>query len=177
MCMLGYTQNGGEFCMSTENEKRLLRCCFTGHRPGKLHMSELQIKHALAAAIESAYADGYRTFITGMAQGVDIWAGELVLEFKGIHPDIHIICALPHPDFEKRWSKDWQQRYNTILSKADLTKTVCDTFSYGAYQKRNEWMVNHSARVIAVYNGEAGGTRNTIEYAKKQGVSLVMIDG
>ena len=40
--------------MSTENEKRLLRCCFTGHRPGKLHMSELQIKHALAAAIESA---------------------------------------------------------------------------------------------------------------------------
>jgi len=28
-----------------------------------------------------------------------------------------------------------------------------------------------------VYNGEAGGTRNTIEYAKRQGVSLVMIDG
>ena len=112
-----------------------------------------------------------------MAQGVDIWAGELVLEFKGIHPDIHIICALPHPDFEKRWSKDWQQRYNAILAQADLTKTVCDIFSYGAYQKRNEWMVNHSARVIAVYNGEAGGTRNTIEYAKKQGVSLVMIDG
>jgi len=149
--------------MSTENEKRLLRCCFTGHRPGKLHVSETQIKHTLAAAIECAYADGYRTFITGMAQGVDIWAGELVLEFKSIHPDIHIICALPHPDFEKRWSKDWQQRYNAILAQADLTKTVCDIFSYGAYQKRNEWMVNHSARVIAVYNGEAGGTRNTIE--------------
>lgn len=56
-------------------------------------------------------------------------------------------------------------------------KTVCDAFSYGAYQRRNEWMVNHSDRVIAVYSGEAGGTRNTIDYAKKQGVSLVMIDG
>lgn len=112
--------------MSTESEKRLLRCCFTGHRPGKLYMSEMHVKHALAAAIDSAYEDGYRTFITGMAQGVDIWAGELVLEFKGIHPDIHIICALPHPDFEKRWSKDWQQRYNAILSQADLIKTVCD---------------------------------------------------
>jgi len=66
---------------------------------------------------------------------------------------------------------------STSVSQADLIKTVCDTFSYGAYQQRNEWMVNHSARVIAVYNGEAGGTRNTIEYAKKQGVSLVMIDG
>lgn len=163
--------------MITENEKRLLRCCFTGHRPSKLHVSETQIKHALAAAIEGAYGDGFRTFITGMAQGVDIWAGELVLEFKSIHPDIHIICALPHPDFEKRWGKEWQQRYNTILEQADSIKTVCDAFSYGTYQKRNEWMVNHSARVIAVYNGEAGGTRNTIEYAKAQGVSLVMIDG
>ena len=163
--------------MCTENEKRLRRCCFTGHRPGKLHASEKQIKSALRSAVESTYADGFRTFITGMAQGVDIWAGELVLEFKSSHPDIRIICALPHPDFEKKWSKEWQHRYNAILSQADLIITVCDSFSYSAYQKRNEWMVNHSARVIAVYNGETGGTRNTIEYAKKQGVSLVMIDG
>lgn len=163
--------------MSTENEKRLLRCCFTGHRPGKLHVSEMQVKATLAAEIEKAYADGYRTFITGMAQGVDIWAGELVLEFKRTHPDVHIICALPHPDFEKRWSKDWQQRYNAVLSQADLIKTVCNTFNYCAYQIRNEWMVNHCARVIVVYNGEAGGTRNTIEYAQKQDISIVMIEG
>ena len=96
--------------MSTENEKRLQRCCFTGHRPGKLQASEMQIKRALAAAIDSAYSEGYRTFITGMAQGVDIWAGELILEFKGLHPDIHIICALPHPEFEKRWSREIQLR-------------------------------------------------------------------
>ena len=114
--------------MCTENEKRLRRCCFTGHRPGKLHASEKQIKSALRSAVEGAYADGYRTFITGMAQGVDIWAGELVLEFKCSHPDIRIICALPHPDFEKKWSKEWQHRYNAILSQADLIKTVCDTF-------------------------------------------------
>jgi len=161
----------------TEAEKRLKRCSFTGHRPEKLQSSETAVQKALAEAISNAYADGFRTFISGMARGVDIWAAELVLEYKSLHPDIHLICALPHPDFEKRWSKDWQQRYNTILSQADLTKTVCDAFSYGAYQKRNEWMVNHSARVIAVYNGEAGGTRNTIEYAKMQGVSLVTIDG
>lgn len=37
-------------------------------------------------------------------------------------------------------------------------------------------MVNHSARVIAIYNGEPGGTRNTIEYAKQAGVETVIID-
>lgn len=161
----------------TEAEKRLKRCTFTGHRPEKLRSSETAIQKALADAISNAYADGFRTFISGMARGVDIWAAEIVLEYKSLHPDIHLICALPHPDFETRWKVEWQKRYNAILAQADLVKTVCDAYNLGAYQQRNEWMVNHSARVIAVYNGEAGGTRNTIEYAKKQGVSLVMIDG
>lgn len=161
----------------TEAEKRLQRCTFTGHRPEKLRSSEIEVQKALAEAISSAYADGFRTFISGMARGVDIWAAEIVLEYKSLHPDIRLICALPHPSFEIRWKAEWQKRYNAILAQADLVKTVCEAFSYGAYQKRNEWMVNHSARVIAVYNGETGGTRNTIEYANKQGVSLVIIEG
>ena len=127
--------------------------------------------------IECSIKDGFTTFICGMARGVDIVAAEIILKMKKGNSNLRLICALPHPDFEKRWSKDWQQRYNAILSQADYIKTVCDAFSYGAYQRRNEWMVNHSDRVIAVYSGEAGGTRNTIDYAKKQGVSLVMIDG
>lgn len=34
-------------------------------------------------------------------------------------------------------------------------------------------MVNHSARVIAAYNGESGGTKNTIRYAINHGISVV----
>ena len=30
-----------------ENEKRLHRCCFTGHRPEKLSLSENEVKHLL----------------------------------------------------------------------------------------------------------------------------------
>lgn len=157
----------------TEAEKRLKRCTFTGHRPEKLRLSETEVKKALAEAISNAYADGFRTFISGMARGVDIWAAEIVLEYKSLHPDIHLICALPHPGFETRWKAEWQKHYNAILAQADLVKTVCDAYNLGAYQQRNEWMVDHSARVIAIYNGEPGGTRNTIIYAKEQGVSIV----
>lgn len=38
----------------------------------------------------------------------------------------------------------------------------------------NEWMVDHVSRVIAVYNGQPSGTRNTIEYAKKKGVPVIL---
>lgn len=40
---------------------------------------------------------------------------------------------------------------------------------------RNEWMVDRSSLVIAVYNGESGGTKNTIECAKAHGIEVVMI--
>ena len=61
------------------------------------------------------------------------------------------------------------------MKKADLKQFICEKYSKACFQIRNEWMVNHSARVIAVYNGEAGGTRNTIVYANKHGVDVINV--
>ena len=150
----------------TEAEKRQKRCCFTGHRPEKLKSTESEIKQGLARAIETALAAGKRTFITGMARGTDIYASELILQYRDADPSIHLICALPHPNFEKRWSAQWQQRYCAILKRADLIKETSLSFNMGSYQKRNKWMVDRSSMVIAVFNGKSGGTKNTIDYAK-----------
>ena len=61
----------------TESEMKLHRCCFKGHRPQKLRRSEKEIKADLECTIQQAIMDGYTTFITGMAYGVDIWAGQI----------------------------------------------------------------------------------------------------
>ena len=45
------------------------------------------------------------------------------------------------------------------------------------FQIRNEWMVNHAARVIAVFNEEKSGTKNTIDYAIRQNVPVEYIEG
>lgn len=156
----------------TEIEKRARRCCFTGHRPEKLSIDEKTVKAALEIEIARAYADGYRTFISGMARGVDIWASEIVLAFRNHHEGVHLICAIPHPDFEKYWSQDWKDRYSAIRRSADLERTICPRYSPDAYQRRNEWMVDKSSLVIAVYTGGAGGTRNTIRYAEASGVAV-----
>lgn len=154
----------------SEAEKRKRRACFTGHRPEKLRLAEDAVRTILGNAIDAAIANGFVTFISGMARGVDIWAAEIVLERKKNNPDIRLICALPHPDFEHSWRDSWQQRYREILARADLVKTICPAFSMASYQCRNEWMVDHSALVIAIYNGTKGGTRNTIDYAGRHGV-------
>ena len=54
----------------TEQEKRLHRCCFTGHRPEKLNASEEEVKTWLEAQIDQAIADGFLTFISGCAMGI-----------------------------------------------------------------------------------------------------------
>lgn len=161
--------------MANETELRLHRCCFTGHRPEKLNRSEAEIKKAMEAAILQAINDGFVTFITGMARGVDIWAGEIVLQLRKQNPNLHLIAASPYEGFESRWSTDWQRRYNSILEQADLVRFVCKGYSKACFQIRNEWIVNKSARVIAVYNGEPGGTRNTIEYAERNKVECFKI--
>lgn len=154
----------------SEAEKRKRRACFTGHRPEKLRLDEADVRTILGNAIDSAITNGFVTFISGMARGVDIWAAEIVLERKKNNPDIRLICALPHPDFECSWRDSWQQRYKEIIARADWVKTICPAFSMASYQRRNEWMVDHSALVIAIYNGTLGGTRNTLDYAERHGV-------
>lgn len=160
--------------MPNEQELRKHRCCFTGHRPEKLHKPEEQIKKDLEVAILQAVDDGFITFISGMARGVDIWAAEIVLRFRESNPAIHLVVASPYRGFESRWSADWQSRYNAIMQQANLVKFVCPGYSHNCFQRRNEWMVDRSSRVIAVYNGEPSGTRNTIDYAKCQNIDCVL---
>ena len=139
--------------LMTEIEMRMHRVCFTGHRPEKLNITERKVKCALLSEITRAVQDGFNVFISGMARGVDIWAADIVLELRETFPNIKLICAIPYKGFEKQWSNKWQKQYSEIVSRADLVKFICPKFSYSSYQIRNEWMVNHSARVIAVWNG------------------------
>ncbi len=159
--------------MATEEEKRLHRCCFTGQRPEKLDAPEEAVKNWLSEQIDCAIAAGYTTFISGCAMGVDIWAGQLVLQKKAENPALRLIAATPWPGFANRWSTDWQVQYGDLLKNADLTVPVCNHYHTGVFQQRNEWMVDHSNRVIAFYNGAPGGTRNTVEYAERKGIEVI----
>ena len=150
-----------------KNETRMHTCCFTGHRPEKLIWSEQIIINVLEREIKQSVKEGFVNYITGMARGADIWAAEIIMKMKKEGDPIKLICAVPYNGFEMRWVIDWQLRYKTILKFADEIYYISPYYHMGCFQKRNKWMVDHSNRVIAVYNGEKGGTQNTILYAKK----------
>ena len=43
-------------------------------------------------------------------------------------------------------------------------------------QTRNEWMVNHCDKLIAVWNGSDGGTGNCVNYAKSINKEIIYIN-
>lgn len=159
----------------SEYEKRKHRCAFTGHRPEKQNRSEQEIKDVLRAAILHSISDGYNVLISGMARGVDLWAAEIVLDLRAHNKDIKLICAVPFDGVESRWSQSWQVSYHRIIHQADYIYVVSQVYSHDVFQKRNIWMVNHAARIIAVYDGNAGGTKNTIEYAQQCGIDTMIV--
>lgn len=150
-------------------------CCFTGHRPYKLGISEEKAKELLSSAINKAIEKGYNTFISGMAQGIDMWAAEIVIEKRKQNPAILLVCVSPYKGMESKWENDDKERYNSIIEQADEVRYLCEHYTSYCFHARNNWMVNHSSLVIAAYNDEDGGTKNTIKYAMQNNVDVYNI--
>lgn len=143
-------------------------CCFTGHRPEKLEIGPDLVIRRLDEAITAAMGRGYTTFISGAAKGVDLWAAKLVLERRSSRPDVRLVCAVPYKGFGLHWKDGHSELFARVVRDADAVHYICDSYSRSAYQRRNEWMVDRSSLLIAAYAGVSGGTRNTIEYARRQ---------
>ena len=159
-----------------ENEKRLHRCCFTGHRPEKLSLSENEVKHLLEKAIDNVIADGYVTFITGMAKGTDIWAAEIVLELKDDYPNITLEAAIPCRSQADRWNIVSKKRYNRLLLLCDKVTYVNEAYTKNCMMERNIYMIDNSDYVVAVWNGKPSGTGKTVEYAVNCGKDVFYVD-
>lgn len=149
-------------------------CCFTGHRPEKyLETREEEIGLFLGETIYRAMNKGITTFISGGAKGVDIIAAEeVLLARESVNGLLKLVVALPYPTFGRRWQDKWGERFDEIIAEADMVVCVSEKCGRTAYQRRNEWMVDHSSLVLAVYNGTAGGTRNTLRYAREKEVPV-----
>lgn len=160
-------------------------CCFTGQKPQRFAFgfdeeSEdcILLKLKLLAQIQEMRKKGVTTFLSGMAMGVDIWAAELVLELKRELPqeDIRLIGVIPHEGQANKWSSDYRNRYFNTLAQAEKAVLISSEYTEGCLFDRNRYMVDHSAHMIAVHNGEPGGTQHILNYAIRKGLDISIIN-
>lgn len=140
----------------------------TGHRPHKLN-EEYDMKGPVSKAIfdtlSKALIDHNITRgISGMALGVDMLFANACIRLG-----IPFTAAIPCKGQEQKWPYSSQLLYESILSRADKVVIISPYYTPRAMQARNEWMVDHCDKVFAVWDGSAGGTKNCVDYARKQG--------
>ena len=147
-------------------------CSFTGHRPEKMKATEAEVKEKLSVAIKDAIAAGYDTFLSGMAPGVDIWAAEVVLEMRRAGVPISLVAVVPYALFGLSKQYGDAEKYNDIVAQCTDVQMVSNCYHRGVFHERDRWLVDNSSLLIAVYNGTEGGTKYTMEYATKKGVTF-----
>ncbi|HHW46206.1 MAG TPA: DUF1273 domain-containing protein [Clostridiales bacterium] len=161
-------------------------CCFSGYRPQKFSFQlkkddpqYIRFENQLLSAIFSMPQKDCYTFYSGAAMGFDLIAAELVLllkkSLKGKGKNIQLICVVPFEDQAKKWPLEWQKRYNKVLNEADSVVVISKEYHSGCYHRRNKYMVDHSNYIITYYDGKSGGTRNTLKYAQKSGLTIINI--
>lgn len=156
--------------------------CFTGHRPNKLGGYSAAENRKLLWKLHEVIIDhienkGVSIFITGMALGIDTWAARIVLKLKEEYPQLYLIAAVPCYAQESKWIPESQQEYEYILNKVDdVVYVTKDYYNPTVMQIRNEYMVNNSDYIIAVWDGTSGGTGNCVRYAKKKEKVISQID-
>lgn len=159
-------------------------CAFTGHRPKSFPWKYdenardcVLLKNILAEQIRALANRGVVDFLSGMAQGVDLWCAEIVLCLRKENPTLALHCILPCECQEDKWPASEQERYHSILRQADDVVFVNRAYSRNCMLRRNCYMVDHASVLLAVYNGTArSGTGATVNYARKLGREIIVID-
>lgn len=138
----------------------------TGHRPDKLGGYSMGARVRLtrfATGVIPQYAPD--EFISGMALGWDTACALAALALG-----IPLVAAVPFEGQESQWPQDAQFLYRWILSQAARV-VIVSPGGYAAHkmQIRNQWMVDNSNLLLALWNGSPGGTANCITYAEGVG--------
>ena len=161
-----------------------ISCAFTGHRPHKFPWKDneadprcIALKETLAEQIAMLARAGVTEYFTGGADGVDCWAAEIVLTMREKNPALKLHCLLPHEGQADRWSDSAQERYHSILERANSVDYVSRQYYDGCMIDRNHRLVESAGLLLAVFNGvRRSGTGATVNYAREMGKEIIVID-
>lgn len=159
-------------------------CAFTGHRPTKFSFGYneddqrcLALKEQLTEIIEQLVNNGVCSFYSGMALGVDQWAAQAVLNLKAKYPQVRLIAVLPCESQANNWTWRQQDIYQNLLNKCDEIQIIGKYYTSHCMFQRNRRLVDQADHLIAVYDGcQGGGTTYTVNYARKKGRQIIIIN-
>lgn len=148
---------------------------FTGHRAMNFAAGDSAeaLRERLDSTLRELYARGARTFYSGMAEGFDLLAARAVLDLRREYSDIQLIAAVPFRGHGRSFSAVVQRDYEQILRSANRVDVLQEEYSRDCFLRRDDYMVERAATVVAWFDGRAGGTAYTVGRARSLGCEVI----
>ncbi len=146
-------------------------CSFTGHRIIK-PAHEPHLSQLVARAIEYAYTEGCREFLSGGAVGFDTVAARAVIRFRLSHPDVRLVLILPCINQDEKWTVTQRDAYGYLLSEADEIEYVSDEYTEKCMKERNFRLANKADILIAYVGHNRSGAAQTARMADSMGKTV-----
>lgn len=160
---------------------------FTGHRSYKIYASargenRQRVQQIVIARTERAVrllcAQGYDTFLCGMAMGFDLWAAWAVLSVKPDFSGVRLIAVMPFRGQEAKYPDADKRLYYEIMDEVDHSICLYDRYTSNRdYIDRNRAMLDHATMLVCYFNGESGGTASTVFDARNREMQILNICG
>ena len=147
-----------------------ITCAVTGHRNIQDKINTEKLKNIFLDLIKK----DYKYFLIGMAVGFDMLCFEVLHNLKKEH-DIKLIACVPCENQSKNYSIQEKEKYDNFLSVADEVILISKNYTKYCMFNRNKFMVDNSSCLVAYLRENKGGTKNTVEYAKKSNINIIYI--
>ena len=147
-----------------------ITCCFSGHRilPNVFQAEEIK------KAVYNAINDGFSVFLIGMAIGFDTLCFKELLKIRK-EKSVKIIACVPCRDQSEYFNRFQKKEYDELLPLSDEIIYLSDSYSEGCMQRRNEFMVDNSSRLICYLRSNRGGTYSTVKYAAEKNIEIIYL--
>ena len=145
-------------------------CALTGHRQLSEDFSAEKLKESFLRLMKEKKVD---TFYCGMAVGFDCAACEILLSLRERGRHVRVIACIPCPEQAAHFSAEQRALYDSLLSRCNEKVIISPHYDRQCMQKRNRYMVDRAAYLIAYCNREKGGSANTVRYAEKSGRTVI----
>ena len=163
---------------------RARTCCFTGHRTkdlpfgGDRHSLGMRnLVSTIYMTIDETVKEGYNTFISGMAEGIDLICADIVSQLISKGADINLICAVPYAGQIRELRSPRNVCLYEALTSRFPTVMLSRHYYPECYRERNLFMIRHSSKLIGVYKYKprGSGTMQTIRFARAEGLDCRII--
>ncbi|KIL44160.1 DUF1273 domain-containing protein [Jeotgalibacillus soli] len=128
------------------------------------------IKKAIKQILLQRIEEGLEWVIISGQLGVELWAGEVVLELKELYPNLSLAILTAYADHELKWNEANQEMYKQIANQADFVEAISKKPYENPQQlsNKNKFLITKSDGLLMVYDEEHDGSPKYLWQLAKQ---------